>query len=55
MHTQLRGSLSYEQIVQNTHKSQEKQSKGNPCALIFIKESFLERRFKEIMGMNWFI
>ena len=27
MHTQLRGSLSYEQIVQSTHKSQENEAK----------------------------
>lgn len=50
MHVQLRGSLSYEQTVQSTHRSQEIQSKGNPCVLTFTRESFLEKSFRENNG-----
>lgn len=52
---QLRGSRNYEQRVQSMPKCQEVQKKGNPCALTFIRESFLEKRFEEIMGIGWLI
>lgn len=48
---QLRGSLSYEQIVQIIHKCQ-KVKKANLCALTFNRETFLKNKFEEIMDMD---
>lgn len=37
------------------NKWQEIQSKGNPCALTFIRENFLEKKLEEIMVIDWLI